>query len=415
MILNQGNMRRKFTSLLFYIIPGIISPGTDGFAQRVPNDPLFPDQTTWHAGGVYHAHKNSSSPLQIEITLDSLAAMNLPLAWSITTGSRSVVVAVLDDGFFYDHVDIAANVWHNPGESGLDDQGIPKESNGNDDDGNGYVDDVVGWDFVFDDPDPDPYVFDGMDRSRIQPYWHSIHALGIIGAKGDNGVGIAGINWDVSMMLLKIGAQGIPRGAVDTSRARRAARAIRYASDNGARIINWSGFIDDHSPGSVDTLLSAIRYSATRNVLFVVGAGNDGFSLDDNAMYPQSFDEPNLLRVAQVALDGKLYRYEVGGQWRGSNFGRRRVELAAPGENFTTGLRNRESTYEVSNGTSNSGPVVAGIAALVLSIRPDLSATELKQILVDSGTPDIHLKGLTKSGRVVNALKALHYAQDLGK
>ena len=351
--------------------------GTHGFSQKLPDDPFFPDQTTFHAAGTYRVHQRSTGAVQTAVTVDSLAALNLPLAWSITTGSRSVVVAFLDDGFFYDHADVAANIWHNPGESGLDDLGIPKESNGKDDDGNGYVDDVVGWDFVFDDPDPDPYVFDGMDRSRIQPYWHSIHALGIVGAKGNNGVGIAGINWDVSMMLLKIAAQGTPQGVIDSMRTGRAARAVRYAADNGARIINWSGFVQDRSPAARDTLQSAIRYAGQHNVLLVVGAGNEALDIDDqaNTVYPQSLDEPNLLRVAQVALDGTLYRYQMGDRWRGSNYGKRRVEIAAPAENFTTSLRNRQSTYEVANGTSNAGPVVTGVAALVLSIRPDLSAT----------------------------------------
>jgi subtilisin family serine protease len=257
-------------------------------------------------------------------------------------------------------------------------------------------------------------VFDGMDRSRIQPFWHSAHALGIVGAKGNNGVGIAGINWDVSMMLLKIGAQGTPRGAIDSLRTGRAARAIRYAADNGARIINWSGFVADRSPVSRDTLRAAIHYAGLRNVLIVVGAGNDALDLDDdaNAVYPQTLDEPNLLRVAQIALDGTLYRYQTGGQWRGSNYGKRWVELAAPGENFTTSLRNRQSTYEVSNGTSNAAPVVTGVGALVLSVRPDLNATELKQILIDSGTPDRHLEGMIKNGRVVNPVNALHLARD---
>ena len=101
--------------------------------------------------------------------------------------------------------------------------GHAKETNGVDDDENGYVDDVMGWDFAFDDPDPDCYIFDGMDRTRIQPYWHSISALGIIGARGNNGIGVAGINWDVSLMLLKIGAQGIGRDEKDTLRPGRAA------------------------------------------------------------------------------------------------------------------------------------------------------------------------------------------------
>ena len=84
--------------------------------------------------------------------------------------------------------------WKNPGETGLDKNGYAKETNGIDDASNGYIDDVMGWDFVFDDPDPDPYIFDGMDATKIQPYWHSISAMGIIGAKGNNGIGVAGIN-----------------------------------------------------------------------------------------------------------------------------------------------------------------------------------------------------------------------------
>lgn len=112
----------------------------------------------------------------------------------------------LDDGFFCWHEDIAPNVWQNPGETGADDRGRDRRTNGVDDDRNGFVDDVVGWDFVCEDPDPDHYVYDGKDRTRTQPYWHSISALGIIGAKGDNGIGVAGINWTVSLMRLKIGA-----------------------------------------------------------------------------------------------------------------------------------------------------------------------------------------------------------------
>jgi len=193
-----------------------------------PNDPYFERQVSFYLdGGTRVLDRRSYRPSADTVRIAAGISLDAPRAWAITTGSRSVIVAVLDDGFLYAHEDIADNIWHNPGETGLDPAGYPRESNGRDDDGNGYVDDVMGWDFAFDDPDPDAYVFDGMDATRVQPYWHSIDALGIIGAKGDNGLGVAGINWDVSLMLLKIGAQGIGRGEQDTLRPGRAARAIR--------------------------------------------------------------------------------------------------------------------------------------------------------------------------------------------
>lgn len=210
----------------------------------VPNDPYFKYQVSFlNPGGQIPIERTSIKPSPVALDATAGIDPSITRAWTISTGSREVVVAVLDDGFFYSHEDLAGNIWANPGESGSDATGHLKETNRVDDDGNGYVDDVVGWDFAFDDPDPDCYVFDGMRKDRIQPYWHSISALGIIGARGNNGIGVAGINWDLSMMLLKIGAQGIGRDEKDTLRPGRAAKAIRYAADNGARIINWSGFV----------------------------------------------------------------------------------------------------------------------------------------------------------------------------
>ena len=201
--------------------------------------------------------------------------------------------------------------------------GHAKETNRVDDDANGYVDDVMGWDFAFDDPDPDCYVFDGMRRDRIQPYWHSISALGIIGARGNNGNGVAGINWDVSLMLLKIGAQGIGRNEKDTLRPGRAAKAIRYAADNGARVINWSGFVSDPAPEALAELKSAIEYAGTKNVLLVVGAGNSGLDIDrpENFTYPACFPLDNILTVAMIDFRGGLVVYKAGGRRLGSNFG----------------------------------------------------------------------------------------------
>jgi subtilisin family serine protease len=378
-----------------------------------PNDPLFRDQIALYAdSGTYVVARRSTRAGADTFHVAPGVTLDLPRAWAISTGSAQVVVAVLDDGFFYRHEDIASNVWHNPGETGVDRAGLRKETNGVDDDGNGYVDDVIGWDFAFDDPEPDPYVFDGMDRNRIQPYWHSISALGIIGAEGNNGIGVAGINWRVSLMLLKIGAQGRRTGADDSARVRRAAQAIRYAVDNGARVINWSGYVTPADTAELAPLRDAVSYADARGVLLVTGAGNDGKDLDDdrNCLYPQCFDFANQVRVAQVAFDGTLYHYTVGGQRRGSNYGARRVEIGAIGEEFTTGLLNGRSMYEQSTGTSSAGPVVAGVAALILAVRPELSAVQLRDILLRSATPLPGLRGKLRSAGVVNAYRALRLA-----
>lgn len=382
-------------------------------ARRLPDDPLFVHQVSFRdTTGAVTLRRSSTRLDSLVVEARPGIGLDLPGAWAHTTGSRAVVVALLDDGFFYRHPDVAPNVWANPGEVGMDSSGLPRETNRIDDDGNGYVDDVAGWDFAFDDPDPDPYVFDGMDRGRIQPYRHSIPAMGIVGAAGDDGRGTAGINWEVSLMLLKIGHQGIRRGERDTLRARRAAEAIRYAADNGARVVNWSGFVSHATDEDAALVRDAIAYAGEREVLVVVGAGNDGVDLDDpgDRVVPQSFQLPNLLKVAEVGFDGTLYRYELGDRVLGSNYGRRRVQLGAIGMNFTTDLVHGREAYGLSGGTSNAGPVVAGVAALVLSVRPELGAEALRDLLLSTVTPVPELAGRVASGGVVNARRAVEAA-----
>jgi len=192
-----------------------------------------------------------------------------------------------------------------------------------------------------------------MDKTRILRYPHSISAMGIIGAKGNNGIGVAGINWDVSMMLLKIGAQGTGRGQVDTFRDERAARAIRYAADNGARIINWSGFVEDSRPEKLNLLREAIEYAAAKNVLIVVSAGNSAkdIDLDENCLFPQCFDTENLIRVAEIDFQGKLYRADLSsGMTGGSNYGANRVEIAALAMNYTTDISGGIGTSCINTG-----------------------------------------------------------------
>jgi thermitase len=372
----------------------------------VPNDPLFHLQKSFSNPGdkLVRFHSRALGP-DVEFAALPGFDLNITRAWAITKGSRSVIVAVLDDGFYYQHEDVRDNIWRNAGESGIDARGRAKETNGVDDDGNGYVDDVMGYDFAFNDPDPDAYVFYGMDRDRIQPYWHSIPALGIIGARGNNGIGVAGINWETSLMLLKIGAQGVRRGEVDLRRKELAAKAIRYAVDNGARVVNWSGFVDDKDPVRMRPLKEAFDYAEARGVLIVLAAGNNGtdFDLPQNAVYPQAFKNQNILRVAEVNFLGELEST--------STFGHRTVHVGAIAKNFTTTVINGRSAYDVvPGGTSNSAPVATGVAALIFSIRPDLSGQQVKRILTKSvrRVPGLERKLVT--GGVIDAFAAVTYA-----
>lgn len=394
----------------------VLACGLPLLAQQkvVPNDPYYKNQISFHgaAGPVTISDRSDRSrPHEYRPALG--VDLDIEHAWAISTGSKSVVVALMDDGFCYQLADVRDNIWHNPGESGNDAEGLARETNGKDDDGNGYVDDVIGWDFVFDTPDPNCYVFDGMNRSRIAPYWHSLHAMGIIGAKGNNGIGVAGINWDVSMMLLRIGVQGTGPNEVDPVKVDRVIRAIHYAADNGARVLNWSGFIQDARPEKVNALREAIEYAGRKNLLVVASAGNELNDIDDNANcahLPECFEADNLIKVAEADFSGSLYR--ASPPWIfGSNFGARRVQIAAIGANFTTGIQNGREIYEMSGGTSGAAPVVAGVAALMLSVNPHLTAAQLKKMLMETVTPVPSLQGKVLSGGVVNAFRAVSAAK----
>ncbi|MFB0519525.1 MAG: S8 family peptidase [Acidobacteriota bacterium] len=397
-----------------------------GEKEAVPDDPYFKWQFALHnPGGKYSLPRVFFRSRMQEVILNEDVDIDAPEAWGITTGSRGVIVAILDDGFHYRHQDLVDNLWHNPGETGVDAKGNPKENNGIDDDHNGYIDDLVGYDFVFDDADPDPYIFDGKDQSKVSPYWHGTECAGIIGARGNNGRGIAGINWKVSLMYLKIGAQGDPSREDYASRdmAQYATRAIRYAADMGARIINWSGFVSMATPEEFEELKEAIDYAAEKGMLLVTGAGNYALNLDE-IEDPQTVEErfnvlslPNILRVACVDLEGNLETYYSYGRKFGSNYGKKRVDMAAPGAYIPTTMimSNGQDGYRLFGGTSAAAPIVSGVAALVLSVNPDLTPSELKELLVETCQPVESIGDTVRSGGMVNAYQAVMKAQEMGK
>jgi len=233
------------------------------------------------------------------------ADIDAPEAWEITTGSSDVVVAVVDSGVDYNHPDLSANIWTNAGEI---------EDNGIDDDGNGYVDDVRGWDFVDDDNVP------------LDSHDHGTHVAGIIAAVGDNATGITGVGWTAKIMVLKAGtAFGT---IVDT------VSAIEYASANGAHIINCSY----GSPNFSQTEKDAIDASSA---VVICAAGNDGTNNDISPNYPSDYTSSNIISVAATDQNDGLATFDTGS----SNFGVTSVDVAAPGTNIYSSRPSRQTVW----------------------------------------------------------------------
>jgi len=320
-----------------------------------------------------------------------------PEAWEINTGSSVVIVAILDTGIDYTHVDLDANIWMNSSESDA------YKADGIDNDGNGYIDDWVGWDFnrgyappYHEDNDPmddydDPTVPGGSEN------YHGTHVAGIVGAEGNNGTGVTGVCWNVKLMALKICDW---RGL---SEAADAIHAIDYAIAAGANIINASW----HLPYS-DALLSAINRARTSGIIFVAAAGNSYKNTDIYPQYPSCYDLDNIISVLSTDYNDQLSPLF-------SNYGPYSVDLGAPGgtdpyeESYNIFSTKRGNDYQYHAGTSMAAPYVSGMAALLWSQRPGLSWWENKTILLKSVDSLGSLLGKAQSHGRLNAYKALTY------
>ena len=276
-----------------------------------------------------------------------LQKIDAPEAWQVTTGSSGVVVGVIDSGVDFGHPDLAGARWVNPGENCDACRG-----NGVDDDGNGYVDDWRGWDFVNGDNDP-------SDDNG-----HGTHVAGTIGAVGDNGVGITGVSQQVRVMGLKfIGANGEGTAADAVS-------AILYAAANGADVTNNSYGGDGFS----QAMLDAIRTADSQDSLFVAAAGNSFNDNDVDPVYPAGYDVPNVVSVAATDQFDEPAWF--------TNYGATSVDLAAPGVNvFST---SPGGGYRFDSGTSMAAPHAAGAAALVKARFPAATDVGLKALLLRS-------------------------------
>lgn len=330
--------------------------------NKTPNDPDL--GKLWGIKNVGQVDKGVGTP-GIDVDAER--------AWDITQGSDSVLVAVIDTGVNYNHPDLKENAWVNLAEK--------NGQAGVDDDGNGYVDDVYGYDFTETAGDPDP----------IDDHGHGSHCAGTIGATGNDGKGIVGVAWKVKLMGVKfLSAQG--SGTLEG-----AVRSVIYATKMGAKIMSnsWGG------GGFSQTLEDAIKGANAAGSLFVAAAGNDGVNNDSSPHYPSNYDVPNVLSVAAIN--------NVGGMASFSNFGKRTVHLAAPGVNIhSSTLGNGYANW---SGTSMATPHVSGVAVLLAANEANLTNVELKQRLVSTVKPLASVRGKTVSGGMVNAYNALTNTQ----
>ncbi|MHC4740463.1 MAG: S8 family serine peptidase, partial [Planctomycetota bacterium] len=304
-------------------------------ALLTPDDPNFGDQwglnNTGQTGGTFGAD------------------VNAPEAWNLAMGTQEIVVAVIDTGIDYNHPDLAANMWVNEGE-------IP--GNDIDDDGNGFIDDVYGYNMIGVDPNEDPggtpVPDPNHDGNPMDDCYHGTHCAGIIGAVTNNGVGVAGVCPNVQIMALKyLGTDG--KGEITG-----AISCIQYALNNGANIMSnsWMG------PDST-ALKNAIEAAADAGLLCIAAAGNSHADNDTDPLYPASYDCNNIVAVSATDHNDHLAWF--------SNYGQTSVDLGAPGSSILSTFSTSpyvSGKYVVTSGTSMACPHVAGACALVWSVNP---------------------------------------------
>ena len=329
---------------------------------------------------IYRASKTSNDPLMGNLwglknvgQKDSSGKVGTPgmdigveQAWDITTGSEKMVVAVIDTGVDFNHPDLKDNLWTNEAEA--------NGQAGVDDDNNGVIDDIHGFNAIT-----------GNGNAQ-DDQGHGSHCSGTIGAKGNDGKGIVGVNWDVKIMAVKfLSASG--SGTLED-----ALKAIDYATKMGAKVMSnsWGG------GGFSQTLFDAIKRSNDAGALFIAAAGNDNNNNDSRPTYPANYEVANIIAVAAIDNQGARASF--------SSYGKRTVHVGAPGVNVYSSTG---GDYDSWSGTSMATPHVSGVAALVWGNEPVLTAVELKNRLLQTARPIAGLKGKTKTGGLVNAFYAL--------
>lgn len=324
--------------------------------NATPTDARFVDGTLW---GLRNLGQNGGV---------RGADIGVTNAWDLTTGSTNVLVAVIDTGIRYTHVDLAAQMWRNPGE-------IP--GNGIDDDGDGYVDNVFGINAITGSGDP----FDDND--------HGTHVSGTIGAQGNGGGGHVGVAWTLRLMGCKFLSAAGSGSGFD------AIECIDFAVKKGASILNnsWGG------GGFSQALFDSISAARDAGVLFVAAAGNSANDNDTFPAYPASYQLDNIIAVAALDRRDSLAVF--------SNYGRTNVHIGAPGVEIYSSTAGSDTDYQVFQGTSMAAPHVAGVAALLKSYHTNATYTELRERILLGSVPIPSLRNRVSTGGRLNAYRAM--------
>ena len=334
-----------------------VEPDYQVSIARTPDDPRFDE--------LWGLNNDGQTGGTADADIDAVEA------WDISTGSRDVVVGVIDTGIDYSHSDLASNMWVNSSE-------IPGD--GIDNDGNGFIDDVHGINAITDSGDP-------MDDEG-----HGTHVSGTIGASGGNGIGVVGVNHEVSLVGCKFLDAA---GSGSTSDAIKCIDYMVSLKNSGVnlRVLNnsWGG------GGYSQALADAIASSEAADLLFVAAAGNDTIDNDVNPHYPSNYENASVLSVASTDQTDGISWF--------SHYGLTSVDMGAPGSAILSTTPGE--SYASYSGTSMATPHVAGAAALVLSINPELSTQELKDLLMNSGDANAALQGVTVAGTRLNVNQAL--------
>jgi len=340
-----------------------------------PDDPDFEDQ--WALKNTGQTVNGTRGSYDADIDADE--------AWEESNGSKEVVVAVIDTGINYTHEDLRDNMWVNTAELNGEE--------GVDDDGNGYVDDIYGYDFAATtdgDNDSDPMDEDG----------HGTMAAGVIGAVGDNGTGVTGVAWNVSLMALKVAD---PNGDISNSDLFEAFDyLLMMKEEKGVNIVianaSYSG--PDYSQTEKDYIDSM----ADAGILLAAAAGNDGKNIDNYPEYPASYSCDNIIAVAASDQEDQLpVDSDTGRIW--SNYGSVSVDLAAPGVNLLT--PDLRGDYSYFSGTSAATPMVSGAVAVLADAFPDEGYQELRARILNSVDQKDALEGYVATGGRLNLAKAL--------
>jgi subtilisin family serine protease len=340
-------------------------------ALKKQNDVLYAEPNY-----LLHPDLTPNDPRFLSNELYGINKVGAPAAWNSTQGSSAVVVGVIDEGIDKNHQDLAANIWVNPGEIA---------GNGIDDDGNGFVDDVNGYNFA-------------NNSGTIPGETHATHVAGTIGAVGNNGTGVVGVNWNVRLMSLRF-INGSSGDTADAIRAVNYAKLMRdrWVTSGGTSGANIRVLNNSYGGGGFDqSFQDAITGANQSGILFVAAAGNAPDDPEPNndivGHFPSNYNVANVISVAATDSADNLSGF--------SHYGANTVPLGAPGSGILSTTPG--NTYSSFSGTSMASPHVAGAAALLLAANPNLTVQQLRSLLLYNGDLDPALSGKTFTGRRLN-------------